>query len=236
MTLRRRSKQSGELGLTLIEVSVILSVLVILAAFLIPSITQFLNDANSLQAQNDVQAIATGLVNFMKDTGQSPSTALRLTESIQSRAVEVLAGPGEVPDVNRGQVVSLPRGRSALGLRRNLNLAELNTEGWVRSSVGSLEEYLLMNGHGLPPKTNGAAFGWNGPYITSELGSDPWGNQYLVNVVFMGTEAGAEDSGSDERRAVYVVSAGPNQILETPFSQPVSDALVYGDDIAVRIR
>jgi len=36
--------------------------------------------------------------------------------------------------------------------------------------------------------------------------------------------------------AVWVLSAGPNGIIETPFDQPASTASPGGDDIAARVR
>lgn len=73
---------------------------------------------------------------------------------------------------------------------------------------------------------------WNGPYLPDNLGADPWGQTYLVNI---GCAASASDSGPD-KRAVFVISAGPDGVLETPMRQPVSSAKVSGDDIAVRIQ
>lgn len=54
---------------------------------------------------------------------------------------------------------------------------------------------------------------------STETSPDPWRNAYLVN-------AGA--SG-----ATWVISAGPNGILETPFQ---GATVAQGDDIAARIR
>jgi hypothetical protein len=99
-----------------------------------------------------------------------------------------------------------------------------------------MEDFLLTNACELPLKRAGIGMGWNGPYFNSQLGSDPWGNQYLVNVSFLDTQAGAGDAEGSARKAVLVISAGPNQIIETPFSQPVSGAYIYGDDIVARVR
>lgn len=55
--------------------------------------------------------------------------------------------------------------------------------------------------------------------------ADPWGNRLLMNV-----------AAHDASRAVWVISAGPNGIIETPFDQPAPTASPGGDDIAARVR
>ncbi|MFH0943814.1 MAG: type II secretion system protein GspG [Planctomycetota bacterium] len=60
--------------------------------------------------------------------------------------------------------------------------------------------------------------GWKGPYL-QELGADPWGSQYLVNVHGFAT--------SEER--AWVLSSGPNRKVDTG----VADTSPRGDDIAI---
>ena len=55
---------------------------------------------------------------------------------------------------------------------------------------------------------------------------DPWGNCYLVNLTAL---AGVEPA------AVWIFSAGPNGIVETPFVARGS-AMPAGNDLGVRIR
>jgi prepilin-type N-terminal cleavage/methylation domain-containing protein len=68
---------------------------------------------------------------------------------------------------------------------------------------------------------------WRGPY-QNNLPADPWGNRYAVNV---GNFAGAN--------AVWVLSAGPDGIIQTPFAQaiPANGVLAtVGDDIGYRMK
>jgi len=66
--------------------------------------------------------------------------------------------------------------------------------------------------------------GWNGPYLRDEH-ADPWGHAYLVSVCgFPG--------GTKPRNNVWLLSAGPNGIVETsPSAQELR-----GDDIGLLIR
>jgi prepilin-type N-terminal cleavage/methylation domain-containing protein len=65
--------------------------------------------------------------------------------------------------------------------------------------------------------------------------TDPWGNRYMVNVgALSGLPHG--DAAAGVGRAVWVLSAGPNGIVETPFDQPADRAKLSGDDIGFRVR
>ncbi len=59
---------------------------------------------------------------------------------------------------------------------------------------------------------------WNGPYI-AKVKQDSWGNAYLVNSQFFG----------DENRRVWVISAGQDKTISTPFNGLTDPPT--GDDI-----
>jgi len=70
-------------------------------------------------------------------------------------------------------------------------------------------------------------------YVSQPLRSDPWGNRYLVNIGALGSvEADRDPRGS---RALWVLSAGPNRFVETPYVGQASEAVV-GDDVGARIK
>jgi general secretion pathway protein G len=63
---------------------------------------------------------------------------------------------------------------------------------------------------------------WKGPYLLS-VEADPWGNAYVVN---------AHAIGNGIKETAWVLSPGPNGILETPAA---GDALM-GDDVGVAMN
>jgi general secretion pathway protein G len=63
---------------------------------------------------------------------------------------------------------------------------------------------------------------WKGPYLLS-VEADPWGNAYVVN---------AHAITGDNRETPWILSPGPNGILETPAA---SDSLL-GDDVGVAMN
>jgi hypothetical protein len=70
---------------------------------------------------------------------------------------------------------------------------------------------------------------WRGPYLLN-LPADPWGNTFLVNVA-------KGDPALSPKKSVFVISAGPNGILETS-SDALATSVVTpaGDDVIVRIQ
>lgn len=84
---------------------------------------------------------------------------------------------------------------------------------------------LIRNTPGYP--TTGR-FQWRGPYLDAPS-PDPWGNAYLVN---------AENLRPAQPHAAYVLSAGPDGVVQTDFDldRTGADVLPAGDDILFRLR
>jgi succinoglycan biosynthesis protein ExoA len=68
-------------------------------------------------------------------------------------------------------------------------------------------------------------------HLDLPLKADPWGNHYVI-YPWPGESGGAESP----RAARWVLSAGPNGIVETPFRQGVDHATLSGDDIGVPLN
>ena len=105
------------------------------------------------------------------------------------------------------------------------------TETWLTGNrdllKNPLENGLTSGGQAYPITL---PFAWKGPYLTN-FQSDPWGTRYYINVTYL--QPGAANN------AVWVLSAGPNNLIETNFIQPVSGATapsLGGDDIGYRIK
>ena len=74
---------------------------------------------------------------------------------------------------------------------------------------------------------------WKGPYYSKDK-ADPWGHKYLCNI----GKAYEWDIEKDiPTHAVFVLSAGPDGIIQTSFNQALEDEFVTGgDDITSRIQ
>jgi prepilin-type N-terminal cleavage/methylation domain-containing protein len=202
------------MGFTLIEVTVVLAVIVTLALILTPSIANSINEARAARARNDCQTIASGLYQFYRDTGFFPVWKVSQKGGAGTPAdrLQVLVSQGNVP-------------------------SEDLASPWTTGVAGSLSDQLVTNAPGYALRSATSQFGWNGPYFSSELMADPWGNRYAVNVALVDLSPGAATVGGQAKMAVWVLSAGPNGIIETPFAASILTAVrPGGDDIGTRVQ
>lgn len=213
MSASRTTTARSRLGFTLIELTVVLAVIVTLALIITPSITSFVNDARQARAQSDCQTFASAIVNFYRDNGFFPSWKLAQNGgpgTAQNR-LQLLISPGNIP-------------------------AEDQPSLWSTGIAGQLADQLLTDTPGYSVRTASSANGWNGPYLASVIRADPWGNRYVVNIELIDTSATATTRTGGIKAAVWVLSAGANGILETPFSQSILTAMLVGDDIGTRLQ
>jgi hypothetical protein len=115
---------------------------------------------------------------------------------------ELLVSSGDLPALGSG---GDPRWLALLDERR----------------VGLLRDHLVTN-DARYASTRGrsavSATGWRGPYVDGTIGPDPWGHRYAVNARTL-MAGGSLDA--------FVLSAGPNGLVETPYE---ADGVVAGGD------
>jgi len=196
-------------GFTLIEIIVVIAVIAILAAIMTPSIIKNIDDSKIARAKNDVQVIAAAIADFYKDTGRWPTD--NDPSSGNNNYLYVLeSSSGNTPTAK------------GTGAGAWIN--------WPDTRRDTFENQLILNdpkGSGKAYPTSGE-FRWKGPYIT-EIKTDPWGNKYYCNVI------GLWNGGAYE--ATFVLSAGPDGVINTDASQLVKDnPTLGGDDIGFRVK
>lgn len=210
MTSRRAEAARG---FTLIELTVVLAVLVTLALVLTPSITNFINDSRVARTRTDTQTLAAAVIQFYKDNGFFPQWSMANAGGPGTAAnkVDLLVSPGNVP------MAAAP-------------------SPWTTGTTSTIVDQLVANTPSYTLKSASAAFGWNGPYLSSTVGADAWNNRYMINVGLIDTTQGTQTAAGATKSAVWVISAGSNGQIETGYSQPITTATVAGDDIAVRVQ
>jgi len=214
VTIDRHADGRSRMGFTLIELTVVLAVIVTMALILTPSIANSINEARAARARNDCQTIAAGVYQFYRDTGFFPVWRISQNGGAGAPAdrLQLLVSQGNVPVED---VASL----------------------WTTGVAGTLSDQLVTNAPGYALRTPASQFGWNGPYFSSQLMADPWGNRYAVNVALVDLSPGAATATGQPKMAVWVLSAGPNGIVETPFAQSILRAVrPGGDDIGTRVQ
>ncbi len=208
-------------GFTLIEVIVVIAVVAILAAILTPTIAKQIQDSRISRAKNETLVIGAAISDLRKDTGWWPYTNAN--------------GPSGGVDRVLGDPSTVPTG-AASG-------AGAGAANW--GSYGStkrLSDYLYYNN---PDDNTGSSgqnetgqdypttgdFKWNGPYIKKILLNDPWGRSYVINARYFP----GNTRGGTNRHHVYVLSAGPDHLWSTPYSDATPSEEIMGDDIGYRI-
>lgn len=200
-------------GFTLIELTVVLAVIVTLALILTPSVINFINDARTARTRADTQTISAALLQFYRDNGFFPqwTSANNGGQGLVANKVDLLISPGNVPSV-----------------------ATPNT--WTTGTSDQLTNQLIANAPAYTVRTATSTFGWNGPYLSSAINSDPWNNRYMVNVGLIDTTQGTQAASGATKSAVWAISAGPNGTIDTAYTQPITTAVLSGDDIGVRLQ
>jgi len=58
----------------------------------------------------------------------------------------------------------------------------------------------------------------------------------VVNITHLDLSPGLNDASGQPKRAVFVLSAGYDGIIDTPFEQSAGEAQIRGDDIGCRLQ
>lgn len=103
-------------------------------------------------------------------------------------------------------------------------LPAFNVNGWTTDDP-KIDMTFLRDGTGM----NTCAYNnWKGPYLT-QLPPDPWGNKYVINMNAL------DPNHPAGKNAVWILSAGPNGIIETNVTNLNLDK-PNEDDIGVRLK
>jgi hypothetical protein len=180
--------------------------LLLIAALLVPALAAHVVHRRRLaRAVADLTRIGTALRELAPEEGTGPWWSSGVTTA--GSPIATLAGPGEMPKSPR-----FPE--------------------WLAGPSDELIDLFSTSG-ALDPagSTVGASHRLR---LVPEVGFDPWGNRYLVNIG-AARRIDSPRSGPRPPRAIWALSAGSNGIIETPYSQPAARATVGGDDVAVRV-
>ena len=188
-------------GFTLIELIVVLSVIATLAAALTPMIISYVEDAKSITAKADVKTIAEAILAFNKDMHEWPIWESGTQTKAGDTKYTVLYSEEGDKDVS----CDVP---------------------WS-TDEDTIDDQLITNDPNYPLT---GAKEWKGPYITN-LGADPWGNRYYVDVYALGPVG-----PQVKNYAAFVVSGGPDGVIETKDRQKRKGFTIGGDDIVRRIK
>jgi hypothetical protein len=223
----------GQKGLSLVEVTIMLLVLMLLTGVLAPSIFDYIKDAQWVKVKEDCEAIGVSVARLTRDVG--PCLKFNGTGTCDmANRVEILYSDG--PDITPADVLSLPFNSP------NMAPSPISWNNDHDATVGdSMERQFVTNigtGYNTPAINYPATFpvgplyglGWRGAYISAPIGPDPWGKAYVVNSGFLSPAVDAVAAGEGRynrwwEHDVFCLSAGPNGLYETDFGGNVNGGL-----------
>jgi hypothetical protein len=236
-----RKTIKGQQGLSLVEVTIMLLVLMLLTSVLAPSIWDFVHDAQWVKVKEDCEAIGISFTRLTRDIGPC-LRADHLAPCVMSARVDVLGSDGAVPLVTAATATTAG------------NIATKNWDGTGGGPLNSdtMDSQFVQNGPAYRttmdnypltyPVGPHFGLGWRGPYLSAPIGPDPWGSKYYVNSGFNAVANDAPVLSEDGYRGrwwerdVFCLSAGPDQTIETNFGLAVAGPGTYwgtsrqGDD------
>lgn len=229
-----RSGSRSSDGFTLIEITIVLAVIALLVTILIPSIGSYVDQARHIKVRRDLEVIGLTVFRLKIDNGQSCLRRDAALACTKANRVDLLESDG--PDVVPSDVVSLSFSNN------EISGGSINWQNDGSIAASMMDQFVLNTPLYLTPRENipnyPRAFnipGWRGAYMTAPIGPDPWGKKYLVNSVFLSVATDAISGTAEGQKSgewsydVFVISAGPNGLYETPFGQ--KGAVAGGDDI-----
>ena len=239
-------------GLSLVEVTIMLLVLMLLTGVLAPSIMDFVRDAQWVKVKEDCEAIGVSVARMMRDV--PPCFRLVGTDACTvDNRVDLLWSDGNTT----GAISPTSPASTNYTMAGGNAAGPLNWDTNITAQDGSMEQHFVRNDLPAPypvpqvlypltmPVGPQQGTGWRGAYLSPPIGPDPWGGAYMVNTAFLttATDATAEAEGRNGtvwNRDVFCLSGGPNRQYETFFGgclgNTASGTCRAGDDFIYVIQ
>ena len=227
--------------MSLVEATVVLMVLSIIASIMAPPVLEYVRTTQEAAAAHDAAEIGAALARMLDDVGETfvlrdgngSSTTVPPSHAAGNR-VDLLVTEGQTPTIDPSAV------RPGAGVTDwddavNNAAIQLLDHYLVTNTPSSLAANAYRTASSMSATTEfdpdvGAMFNaehaWRGAYLPGPLGADPWGNRYAVNVEFLERPLGAGPSGNVND--VFVLSAGDDGRVDTRFAV---DGVTSGNDV-----
>lgn len=190
-------------------------------------LTRNFRDLKRTEAKQTAAVIALAVTTLYKDVGQWPSTDQN-GPSWRPGVDRLFSAPGKVPqqsgpDAGTG-AASWGKAEHSKAMADFLFFNNPNDDSGKKDRSEDGQDYDRQG-----------EYRWRGPYLDHPETLDPWGRSYVINARYFPENARYPNNGLKHR--VYVLSAGPNGLWETPFDDAIGDGADRraGDDIGVMI-
>jgi type II secretory pathway pseudopilin PulG len=209
---------------SLLEAALVIAIVAVVSTVALVGAIEHIDSARLSKAAADTEMIGIAIQRFMYDIGWAPVFKSGDAHGLQDPIFFALESSGN--DAVVDPMLHWPTDKTQIDQFENQLVK--NTPG------GGTTPY---------PRQGELSYsrfkGWNGPYITMPT-TDPWGDRYLANVQLLTAKGLQQETtltlATGQHPAIFVVSAGPNKVLETKFDQIAEQFVAGGDDIIYRIQ
>ncbi|MCE5269802.1 prepilin-type N-terminal cleavage/methylation domain-containing protein [bacterium] len=214
---------SNNKGFTLIEIIVAVALVAILSAAIAPSVLNNIAQGRIARTQSDVQALGSAVMRFKSDTGKFPRLAAAAKADTAGNSVDFLASSiGTFPQTGGNNLWS--GGSLTNGVTTTGSCEDFAHHLIMGISRATTSDSLYVRAANIEDPNS---FGFRSGLISADQ-ADPWGHKYMSNVKALGVTG----------QAVWVISAGPNGVMETAVNDTgcYAASAVGGDDIGFRLQ
>ena len=250
-TIRQLLKGTKGAATSLVEASATIAVGAVLAGAALGTGGDVVESARIATTKEHVTAIGQAVLNFYQDNVVYPG----FRDGTQSGPVDLifenlasLNGTYCTDASDSDPATAGLQGSWDVGTTAAVGVGRFGDE--VEATSDSLENHLQLNTpandvtKAYPLRGVGAfgsddSRGWDGPYLQNLPSADSWGSKFMINVQELNVGHLSTDHVSvNTVIAVFAISCGPNQALDTSSVQVVDgdNIVVIGDDIGFRIR
>jgi prepilin-type N-terminal cleavage/methylation domain-containing protein len=217
-------------GFTLVELVFVIAIIVVLASIFLPLAVSKLKKADESAADASAQEIAAALTAFYDDlrhfptcgAGAGAATPADCSPLSGSNNDLIFLAFGDGSDALTSTYPDAATGGNAWDLAVN-DASDPATNNAFNHLVRNFPRATGTEGDATQYQTSGSKR-WRGPYI-SRVSIDPWGRTYIAYVGAM-ESGGTKVSGSSGTHRGWILSAGPNNSLDTT---PTSTSLNSDD-------
>ena len=212
---RRTTSARSASGFSLVEIIVAVAAAVILASILTPMAFSYIDESRISRAYADSATIAASMTSFFQDTKKWPGQV----EILDSPSIRFLTVGDVTAEIGLPTLVG-SIGISAATCVDGLAGVQAGVTSFVAATPNTVNTLNINDLLQVPPPAADYP-NWGGPYLAADVASDPWGSVYVINVIplFCGETVTAVAPGGALGFG-WILTGGPNQTLQTPFSAP----------------
>jgi type II secretory pathway pseudopilin PulG len=221
--MRRLRRQEG---LSLVEVTIMLLVLMLLTSVLAPSIFDFVNDAQWVKVKEDCEALAISVARLHKDVGSKLYTVPGGAATYPNYKMDIMLSDYiNVPTVTAPDIVGFGGGANNwFGVGDGVfpftnTFMDTCSNQLITNLVGGIGPLGIYPEPSVTTPVFGPYFGqgWRGAYLSPPCASDPWGYAYQVNTKWATMIFGGIEGPRNHCNDVFCLSPGKDGIIDTSF-------------------